>query len=430
MRKWTRIYSFFVPGGVFLLGAAFFAQSGWFTLAVPSLTFVYYCALLGGMLLAWRFHSIRVFCALLVMFLAKQGIAFAGVAHAQAGTPAVRVLGTVSILLVVNVVAIALMTEHAVTLAGLAPPAVLLFVEAVFVAVIGRSAEPVAPHFHRVISVPVPAYVLLGFGLSAIILLSHSLLTRKPADIALFWSLAGFFLALHFANNVQIFETYSIAVVVMLASSVVETSYLLAYHDELTGLPSRRAFNDALTRLQPPFSIAAIDIDHFKRFNDTYGHDVGDQVLRLVASKLARVGGGGDAYRCGGEEFVILFPRKKQQEVVDHLEQLRATVESAEFRMRGTDRRQSSRGPDRRNGQARGRAKKGQMIRRLAHEPVRAALSVTISIGVASSSPQCALSDVILKTADKALYRAKENGRNRLETAGKLYERGKAAGIA
>ena len=103
--------------------------------------------------------------------------------------------------------------------------------------------------------------------------------------------------------------------------SIIENSYLLAYHDELTTLPSRRAFNDALLRLQDPYSIAVVDIDHFKRFNDTYGHDTGDQVLRLVAAGLSRVTGGGQAYRCGGEEFKILFPGKTTAEVVEHLEQ-------------------------------------------------------------------------------------------------------------
>ncbi len=74
-----------------------------------------------------------------------------------------------------------------------------------------------------------------------------------------------------------------------------------------------------------------VDIDHFKRFNDTYGHDTGDQVLRLVAAGLSRVTGGGHAYRCGGEEFNILFPGKTTSEVVDHLEQLRAAIESRSF---------------------------------------------------------------------------------------------------
>ena len=183
-------------------------------------------------------------------------------------------------------------------------------------------------------------------------------------------------------------------------------------------MPSRRAFNDALLRLQNPYSIAVVDIDHFKRFNDTYGHDTGDQVLRLVAACLSRVTGGGQAYRCGGEEFNILFPGKTTAEVVDHLERLRVAVESSEFRMRSGDRRQTPRGPDRRNERTAGRARKGHAIRQLAQDKPPEPLSVTVSIGVATSAKEQGRIPIsVLQAADKALYRAKANGRNRLETA-------------
>ena len=183
--------------------------------------------------------------------------------------------------------------------------------------------------------------------------------------------------------------------------------------------------------LQEPYSIAVVDIDHFKRFNDTYGHETGDQVLRLVAASLARVTGGGQAYRCGGEEFSILFPGKTTSEVVDHLEQLRATIEASEFRMRSGDRRQVPRGPDRRNQRTRGRTRKGDAIRHLAQEKSRAPLSVTVSMGVATATKEKSHADLVLQAADKALYRAKANGRNRVETASAgRTSRVKAAGIA
>jgi len=118
------------------------------------------------------------------------------------------------------------------------------------------------------------------------------------------------FLALRFGAQDEFLSLFC-GSCVLAAGSIVETSYLLAYHDELTTLPSRRAFHDALLRLEAPYSIAMVDIDHFKRCNDTYGHDTGDQVLRMVASRLARVSGGGQAYRCGGEEFAILFSGKR-----------------------------------------------------------------------------------------------------------------------
>ena len=117
----------------------------------------------------------------------------------------------------------------------------------------------------------------------------------------------------------------------------------LAYHDELTSLPARRAFNDALLRLQKPYAVAVVDIDHFKKFNDSYGHETGDQVLRMVAGKLAGITGGGRAYRVGGEEFSILFPGKTAKDALPHLELLRSVIEVSTFRVRaGQERRRAS----------------------------------------------------------------------------------------
>jgi GGDEF domain-containing protein len=251
-------------------------------------------------------------------------------------------------------------------------------------------------------------------------------------ESALLWSLLAFFLAVHFGGQGRIALAYSATAALILAVSIVETSYLLAYHDELTTLPSRRALNDALLNLQAPYSIAMVDIDHFKQFNDQHGHDTGDQVLRLVAAKLARVTGGGQAYRCGGEEFTILFAGKTTDEVVEHLEQLRRGIEAARFRPRGIDRRQTPRGPDRRTVRPRGRARVGHAVRRLAQVEGPGALSVTVSIGVAAATQEKPDPNQIMDAADQALYRAKGNGRNRVEAASspRRRARGKTAGIA
>mgnify|MGYP000386225611 FL=1 len=78
---------------------------------------------------------------------------------------------------------------------------------------------------------------------------------------------------------------------------VVIDSYYLAYRDELTGLASRRSLNQLALSLSRKYTVAMLDIDHFKKFNDSYGHDIGDQVLKLVAAKLAQVKGGGRVFR-------------------------------------------------------------------------------------------------------------------------------------
>lgn len=423
----TAIKALLIPGGVLFLAVVVIANSGWFTLALPALSFLYYCALVGGMLLAWRFHSSRTFLSLLVLFLGQQAAAFAaGQAYVHT---TVQVL---AVLIPINFVLISLMHERGLTAESLAPVGLLLFVQSLTVAVFWGSSQRPSPLIHaRHFGDPVPIarYAMFVIVAAAVLLLVRFLLTRKPVESALFWSLCSLTLALRSSEMPRTSTLYWAAAACMLAISIVENSYLLAYHDELTTLPSRRAFNDALLRLKDPYSIAVVDIDHFKRFNDTYGHDTGDQVLRLVAAKLGRVTGGGEAYRCGGEEFMILFPGKNTSEVVEHLEELRRKVESSEFHVRGNDRRQAPRGPDRRNERSRSRTRKGHIIRQLAEEKSTDALSVTVSIGLATST-ESSDTDSVVKAADKALYRAKENGRNRVETASPHRTRSKTAGIA
>lgn len=417
-----------------MLGVVALVSLGWLTLAVPALSFLYYCGTVGGMLLAWRFHSSRIFVALCVLFAAEGAIALSGGAQLPV---LITATGALAVLVPLDFVLIALMHERGFTTESLGPVSLFLFVEATVVAVLCRTAAsglPSAAHpRHLATTVTLPNHALVIFAAAAAFLLIRFLLIRKPVESALLWTLSAFFLSLHFATNPRLATLYAATAACILFASVIESSYLLAYHDELTSLPSRRAFNDAMQRLQQPYSIAVVDIDHFKKFNDTYGHDTGDQVLRLVASNLARVTGGGRAYRCGGEEFNILFPGKNTADVLDHLDRLRENIEVSEFRMRGNDRRLAPRGPDRRTERTRRRTTKGQAIRDLAQPPGQSPgkISVTVSIGVASSAKRQPGPDAVLQAADKALYRAKANGRNRVETATPPRKAGaKAAGIA
>lgn len=426
--------SLLIPG-VCLLAAAVLLQT---VSPAPSAALAFYGfhgALIAGLLLSWRFHSSRIFFGLVALFLAGQAISYFFSANHIPRGGAGTVILSVGVLLPLDFVVLSFGQERGVTFQSIVPAALFLFVQSVIVAVICRPEPFAVPHklpHHAHATGPLPLAVQLCFSAGAIIFLIRYVLSRKPIESGLLWALAASFLALRFAGAGWISNAYFATAAIILASAVVETSYLLAYHDELTALPSRRAFNDALLRLTPPYSIAMVDIDHFKRCNDTYGHDTGDQVLCLVASKLARVSGGGQAYRCGGEEFAILFPGKTTQDVLAPLEDLRCEIEAGRLLLRGPDRRQQPRGPDRRHQRKGARGRSGYVIRQLAQSYKAAEISITASIGVATSKLDNASPEPIVQAADQALYRAKAAGRNRIETAASWRRRARAtsAGIA
>ncbi len=218
-------------------------------------------------------------------------------------------------------------------------------------------------------------------------------------SLALIVSLAGV-LSWSPADEGTAFLWLSAALAVVLLLGIL---FRLAYHDELTGLPARRAFNDSVAALRGGYSLAMVDIDHFKRINDRYGHDVGDQVLRKVGARLARIDFG-RAYRYGGEEFAVVMPATDQGEAVERLEELRELIAKEPFGLRTTPRGGA------RSGKSRSRRGKSSAARK--------SRRVTVSIGVAQSAAGRSASEV-LKAADQALYRAKRAGRNRV-TRGRL----------
>ena len=167
-----------------------------------------------------------------------------------------------------------------------------------------------------------------------------------------------------------------------------------AVTDALTGLGNRKAFDHALEHAialsqstGKPTSLAVLDIDHFKRFNDTWGHQTGDQVLRYIGSVLSRVCEYPPRFaaRYGGEEFAMIFPGESSGQVQALLQSVLEEVSSRVLRRRSTNEELGS---------------------------------ITVSIGVAELKPRESVADFI-ERADAALYASKRTGRNRLTNAGK-----------
>lgn len=168
----------------------------------------------------------------------------------------------------------------------------------------------------------------------------------------------------------------------------------LAYIDELTQLPGRRALLADMRKLGRRSAITMLDVDHFKKFNDTYGHDVGDQVLRLIAVQLNQEPGC-KAYRYGGEEFTLLFKHDDEARLSDHLESVRQRIATYQLHLRSKQRPSRSQQGKQRRGQS-----SGKRVR------------VTVSLGCAIRQSGESTTAMI-KRADTLLYKAKKAGRNR-----------------
>lgn len=248
-------------------------------------------------------------------------------------------------------------------------------------------------------STPISQAALLLFLAAGIILILRQIRYKTSQDISFIGVLCAIFMAVHHNDsNSMMYPVFFAASGIVLITSIIQDSYSMAFSDELTGLPSRRALKQDMMKLGMNYAMAMLDIDHFKKFNDTYGHDTGDEVLKLVASIIKDVTGGGKAYRYGGEEFTILFPGKSITEVVPHLEQLREKVSKRAFTLRR---------PGSRKGKSSSKRKK-----RGSRSAGQKQIYITISIGVSQRSDKHKTPDAVMKSADTALYRAKKKGRN------------------
>ncbi|MES2819546.1 MAG: GGDEF domain-containing protein [Pseudomonadota bacterium] len=245
------------------------------------------------------------------------------------------------------------------------------------------------------------------FILTLILLLVQYLRQPRPLHAAFLVGLLGLLWVLpRVFSHPYALQVISSQVMLLLVAAVAHEAYQMAFRDELTGLPGRRALNERLQRLGRSYVIAMVDIDHFKRFNDSHGHDVGDQVLKAVAQQLRKIGGGGKAYRYGGEEFTLVFPGKTLEQCLPHLEKVRQAVEHYRLHLRDKGQRPAD---DRHGRQRRGGAAAGSV-------------SVTISIGVAERLVQQRSVEAVLKAADQALYSAKGAGRNRVVAQGQTRQ--------
>lgn len=381
--------SLITPGAWLLLAAWALQQEEPARLALaPFVRFFCFGALAGAALISWYYSQGRVLFSALVVLLAV---------WALLTLPASAEISKLAaaFLLPLNIALFASVSERGtVTPSGLWKM-VLIAMQAVGVVMLGELRGGPLEAFLRwgqdlSGAIRIPLTQQLSFAAAALALLGLVILRRTRVEAALLWALLAAFMGLRQTGKEGEPLFYFAAAGLILVYAALEHGYEIAHRDELTGLPGRRTLRQVMLQLGSRYAVAMCDVDHFKTFNDTFGHEAGDQVLRFVGSKLSEVRGGARAFRYGGEEFTVVFPGRTAEEAQPFVESLCESIATHGFNLRGP-------GP-------------GSQI----------SVTITISIGVAESSKKLSTPELVLEAADGALYRAKESGRNCVRLAESL----------
>lgn len=369
---------------------------------IAGLEYVPYFVFFTGFLLSCRFNRSGILFIMVILLLV-----FLWQLHSMPNpgvTPAPdAVYIFICLLLPANILLFAFLKERGIlTSAGRLRGALILLQLFLIAVLAGPDGENMAvlPAANIVppdlsIATPVPQPALLVFAFAFASLADGHFSGRLPMAGLHIGVLITVFAALYYWDGPSSGPVFFSAAAIILLTGLVQDSYSKAYLDDLTGLPGRRSLREDLLKLGDEYTIAMVDIDNFKKFNDRYGHDVGDQVLKFVASIIKTVGNS-KAYRYGGEEFTILFPGKTKDEVLPQLEELRKSISQKAFILRGKDR------PAKKPAQVKPGRKTAKRT------------FITVSIGVAEKSKRYTTPEEVLKAADTLLYRAKNKGRNQV----------------
>jgi diguanylate cyclase (GGDEF)-like protein len=366
-----------------------------------------FAAFAAGLALAFRFNRSRTFFVLLTIAIGHA--AFMWLGRVWWTVPNEAIFPMIALFLAIDVTLFSHLEERGIFTWRAAPRFALLALQAIVIAWLAVREQPVgAASVFRYEFFPaaqftwtaVPQPTLIALQIGGLLALA-TLMTEPNEQAGSFaGTLGALVLVLHRGGDVRTSALFFGAAALGLVISVIQKSYQMAYLDELTGLAGRRALKEELQKLGSVYTIAMADVDHFKKFNDNYGHDMGDDVLRLVGARLQAVSGGGIPFRYGGEEFAVLFPGKKVEDVRSHLEGLREKIATTPFMLRKRHGPHAAGAPI----APAPAPKKGE----------KNSVTVTISIGLAQNKDSADPWDVV-KKADQALYRAKQAGRNRVE---------------
>lgn len=395
-------FAFLIPGGVIYLAAiGFLRPQGlpqWVQAPVQALPYI----VLGfGLVFGWYLSSSRLILSLIVLALADRAVILFPPTDPDPASPNHVVFAATTFLLPLNLMALSLIGEEAIsTWRGvlrlplvLIQPFLVLWLSLPEQAGLALSLQqPLLPMLKAdwtALSQP----ALLAFGGSLFLIGARFVVEKNPLDGGALWALMTCFAAfqgLHYGWSPTNFLS---AAGLILFLTLVQASHQRTYRDDLTGVPGKLAYEEAVANLGKKYVLAAVGIDQLKQYGNQHGKPVSEQLLRLVASKIMAAASPGKVYRLAGEEFTVLFPRKTATDTLVVLEAIRKAVEQATIYLRGRDRVWEG------GGSSRTGSSDEELV-------------VTASIGLAEAGNSRSSLGLVTKAAYRALYEAKGEGGN------------------
>ena len=410
---WKSILAVLFPGGlIFLIAIGFLRPQGlpiWLQQPIAALPYI---VLTFGLVFGWYFASSRMILSLLVLALADRAMVLFPSTDAEQAALSQTIVAITAFLVPLNLLAFSIFKEDSLTtLRGLTRILFVLVQPFLLFWLCLPDQHDLASSFTReyVPSLytewtPIPQPALFAFATALLLHFIRFVLRRDPLEGGAIWALIAIFVAYHTSRYGWQPTNFFMAGGLILFVTLFQSFYQQTYRDELTGIPGRLAYEEAIGQLGKRFSVAVISIDQLTQYANIHGKSVSQQILKLVAPRVHAACSGGQIFRTTGEELTVLFPGKSTTEAMSTLETVRKTTEAINLILRG---------PDRVWQKERVTQKTGSRDR---------ALPITLSIGVAEKVSDSTTLTLVIKSAYRALYEAKGAGGNVVKRGGAAIE--------
>jgi diguanylate cyclase (GGDEF)-like protein len=410
---WKSILAVLFPGGlIFLIAIGFLRPQGlpiWLQQPIAALPYI---VVTFGLVFGWYFASSRMILSLLVLALADRAMVLFPGTDAEQAALGQTIVAITAFLVPLNLLAFSIFKEDSLTtLRGLTRILLVLVQPFLLFWLCLPDQHDLASSFTReyVPSLytewtPIPQPALFAFATALLLHFIRFALRRDPLEGGAIWALIAIFVAYHTSRYGWQPTNFFMAGGLILFVTLFQSFYQQTYRDELTGIPGRLAYEEAIGQLGKRFSVAVISIDQLTQYANIHGKSVSQQILKLVAPRVHAACSGGQIFRTTGEELTVLFPGKSTTEAMSTLETVRKTTEAINLILRG---------PDRVWQKERVTQKTGSRDR---------TLPITLSIGVAEKVSDSAMLTLVIKSAYRALYEAKGAGGNVVKRGGAAIE--------